>query len=87
MLRRIMLLTAIAGLTAGFSFQAHALEAEKTTVYCADLRIEITTWDIEQMKVRRGSGVCAFATFTSSSSAHSFARKNFGGAGKPCACE
>ena len=66
---------------------AKALEAEKTTVYCADRRIEIATWDLAQMQVRRGSNVCALSSFTSSSSAASFASKNFGGAGKACASE
>ena len=67
--------------------RAHALEAEKTTIYCVDRRIEISTWDLEQMKVRRGSNVCAFSSFTSSSSATSFAEKNFGGQGKTCSCD
>ena len=65
---------------------ARALEAEKHTVYCADRRIEISTWDLAQMQVRRGQNVCAFSSFTSSSSATSFAEKNFGGQGKSCTC-
>ena len=65
---------------------AQALEAEKHTVYCADRRIEITTWDLAQMQVRRGQNVCAFSSFTSSSSAASFAEKNFGGQGEACTC-
>lgn len=63
-----------------------AQDVEKYTVYCADDRIEISFWDLEQMKVRRGSDVCQFASYTSSSSASDFARKNFGGEGKPCSC-
>jgi hypothetical protein len=55
-------------------------------LYCADSRIEISFWDLEQMKVRRGSDVCQFARYTSASSAMDFARENFGGAGSPCSC-
>ena len=65
---------------------AKSLEPERYTVYCADNRIEISFWDLEQMKVRRGSNVCQFASYTSFSSAISFADKNFGGQGKPCSC-
>ena len=65
---------------------ALAQEVEKYTVYCADDRIEISFWDLAQMKVRRGSDVCQFASYTSSSSASDFARKNFGGEGQPCSC-
>jgi len=63
-----------------------ALEAERYTVYCADDRIEVSFWDLEQMKVRRGSDVCQFASYTSYSSALTFAQKNFGGEGKACSC-
>lgn len=65
---------------------AVAQDVEKYTVYCADDRIEISFWDLAQMKVRRGSDVCQFASYTSSSSASDFARKNFGGEGQPCSC-
>ena len=65
---------------------ALALDAEKYTVYCADDRIEISFWDLAQMKVRRGLDVCQFQSYTSSSSASDFARKNFGGEGQPCSC-
>ena len=65
---------------------AAAYEVEHYTVYCADERIEISFWDLEQMKVRRGSDVCQFASYTSSSDAQRFAEKNFGGEGKPCSC-
>lgn len=59
---------------------------EHYTVYCADDRIEISQFDIEQMRIRRGSDVCQFAQYTSRSSAMSFAEKNFGGEGKDCSC-
>jgi hypothetical protein len=39
------------------------------------------------MIVRRGTPVCLFATYTSYSSAITFAEKNFGGEGKPCYCQ
>ena len=68
------------------SQSAHALEAQRYTVYCADDRIEVSMWDLEQMKVRRGSDVCQFASYTSYSSALTFADKNFGGEDEPCFC-
>ena len=82
-----MRLIMLAAIWIAFSIPVRALEAERHTVYCADRRIEIATWDLEQMKVRRGSNVCAFSSFTSSSSAMSFAEKNFGGKGKSCSCD
>lgn len=63
-----------------------AYEVEHYYVYCADDRIEVSFWDLEQMMVRRGSDVCQFASYTSYSSALDFARKNFGGEGSPCSC-
>ena len=65
---------------------AVAYEVEHYTVYCADERIEISFWDLEQMKVRRGSNVCQFQSYTSYSSALNFAQKNFGGEGADCSC-
>jgi hypothetical protein len=65
---------------------AAAQEVERYTVYCADDRIEVSFWDLEQMKVRRGSDVCQFASYTSYSDALEFAEKNFGGEGEPCFC-
>jgi hypothetical protein len=65
---------------------ARAQDVERYTVYCADDKIEISFWDLAQMKVRRGSDVCQFQSYTSSSSASDFARKNFGGEGQPCSC-
>lgn len=65
---------------------AVALDVERYTVYCADDRIEISFWDLEQMKVRRGFDVCQFASYTSYSSAIDFAEKNFGGEGADCSC-
>ncbi|MER8388297.1 hypothetical protein NKJ46_19895 [Mesorhizobium sp. M0166] len=66
--------------------KAAALEPERYTVYCADDRIEVSFWDIEQMKVRAGSNVCQFQSYTSYSSALNFAQKNFGGEGATCSC-
>ncbi|MER9662164.1 hypothetical protein [Mesorhizobium sp. M0159] len=40
--------------------KAEAPEPERYTVYSADDRIEVSFWDIEQMKVRAGSNVCQF---------------------------
>lgn len=69
-----------------FSLPAAAYEVEHYNVYCADDRIEVSFWDLEQMKVRRGSDVCQMASYTSYSSALNFATKNFGGEGSPCTC-
>lgn len=66
--------------------EAMALEPERYTVYCAAGHIEISFWDLEQMKVRRGSDVCQFTSYTSSSDAERFATKNFGGKGASCTC-
>ncbi len=66
--------------------KARALEPERYTVYCADDRIEVSFWDLEQMKVRNGSNVCQFQSYTSYSSALNFAQKNFGGEGASCSC-
>jgi hypothetical protein len=65
---------------------AQALEPQYYTVYCADGRIEVSMWDLEQMQVRRGSDVCQFTRYTSYSSALTFADKNFGGEDEPCVC-
>jgi hypothetical protein len=66
--------------------QAGALEPERYTVYCANDHIEVSFWDLEQMKVRNGSDVCQFQSYTSYSSALNFAQKNFGGEGADCSC-
>jgi len=61
-------------------------DTERYTAYCADERIEISFWDVEQMKVRRGSDVCVLASYTSYSSALDFVAKNFGDEGVACGC-
>jgi hypothetical protein len=66
--------------------EAQAQTIETYSVYCADDRIEISFWDLAQMIVRRGNPVCLFASYTSRSSAMTFAEKNFGGEGRPCWC-
>lgn len=73
-------------LVPSFAIEAAAYEVERYTVYCADDRIEVSFWDLEQMMVRRGSNVCQFMTYTSYGDALKFAEKNFGGEGKPCSC-
>lgn len=65
---------------------ARALEPDRYTVYCADERIEVSMWDLEQMIVRRGTPVCQFASYTSYSDALTFAQRNFGGEGTSCYC-
>mgnify|MGYP007039442087 CR=1 FL=1 len=56
-----------------FTPQAAAYEVEHYYVYCANDRIEVSFWDLEQMKVRRGSDVCQFMSYTSYSDALTFA--------------
>lgn len=83
-------LTGLVGIPAAVSVEtvpAKAYEVEKYRVYCADDRIEVSFWDLDQMIVRRGMPVCLFATYTSYSDALTFAQKNFGGEGKPCFCQ
>ncbi|HTV69442.1 MAG TPA: hypothetical protein VMF90_12980 [Rhizobiaceae bacterium] len=90
-MRTILALAAAIGLSVPavpvFSQPAVAYEVEKYTVYCADDRIEISFWDLEQMIVRRGNPVCAFASYTSYSDAITFAERNFGGEGSDCYCQ
>lgn len=76
----------LGALVAAYPPRALALEPDRYTVYCADERIEVSIWDLEQMKVRRGSDVCPFASYTSYGDALTFAQKNFGGEGKSCSC-
>lgn len=89
-MRNALALAAAFGLTIPsvpvFPQPAAAYEVERYYVYCADDRIEVSFWDLEQMMVRRGSGVCQFASYTSYSSALDFAKKNFGGEGSSCSC-
>lgn len=88
MRRRLSLcLSALACLPVpGFVRDASALEPERYTVYCADDRIEVSFWDLEQMKVRRGLDVCQFASYTSYSDALRFVERNFGDEGASCSC-
>lgn len=56
-------------------------------VYCANGRIEVDSRNPQQMRIARGSGVCQMGPrFGFLSSAQDCARKNFGGAGRPCSC-
>ncbi|MBZ9776028.1 hypothetical protein [Mesorhizobium sp. CO1-1-8] len=44
--------------------KARAMEPERYTVYCANDHIEVSFWNLEQ-KVRRGSDVCQFQSYSS----------------------
>ena len=89
-MRNMLAIVAACGLSVPavpvFSQPAAAYEVERYYVYCADDRIEVSFWDLEQMMVRRGSDVCQFMSYTSYSDALTFAEKNFGGEGSPCSC-
>lgn len=54
-----------------------ALEAQRYYVHCVNGAVSSEQWDEEQMRVRHGSNVCQLRSFTSSSSAQSWARSNF----------
>lgn len=84
-MRAMMVLLAVLS-TLTVTRSAPALEAQRYTVYCAARHIEVSMWDLEQMKVRRGSNVCQFTSYTSYSDALRFADVNFGGEGADCTC-
>ena len=46
-------------------------------VYCIDEKTSVEQWDLEQMKVRRGSDVCMLHEDTSVSGAQEWMDKNF----------
>ncbi|MFT3810759.1 MAG: hypothetical protein QM698_12640 [Micropepsaceae bacterium] len=54
-----------------------ALEAQQYYVYCIGDETSVEQWDLEQMKVRRGSDVCLLYQNTSVSSAQAWMDKNF----------
>lgn len=76
----------LAWLSSSWADDRSLTQVQRYTVYCADERIEVSMWDLDQMIVRRGTPVCPFASYTSYSDALSFAEKNFGGEGKSCSC-
>ena len=55
-------------------------------VYCANGKIEIDSRSFEQMRIARGSGVCAFGQFNYLSDAQNFARRNNFTPGSSCSC-
>jgi len=79
--------TAVAIAFAGLLLAQHAVaETSHYYVYCANGRIEVTHSDPNQMRIARGSGVCMLGQFGFLSGAQDFARRNFGGEGRPCTC-
>ena len=54
-------------------------------VYCIGDTTSVEQWDLEQMKVRRGSDVCLLHTDTSASGAQDGMEKNF--PTKACHCD
>jgi hypothetical protein len=54
-----------------------AQNVEKYYVYCIEDETSVEMWDLEQMKVRRGSDVCLLYENTSMSSAQEWMDKNF----------
>ena len=54
-----------------------AYEVQKYYVYCIGDETSVEQWDLEQVKVRRGSDVCLLYENTSMSSAQDWMNKNF----------
>jgi len=54
-----------------------AEEIQHYWVYCIGTETSVEMWDLEQMKVRRGSDVCQLYQSTSMSGAQSWMEKNF----------
>ena len=54
-----------------------AYDVAQYYVYCIGDETSVEQWDLEQMKVRRGSDVCLLYTNTSASSAQTWMDKNF----------
>ena len=54
-----------------------AYDVQKYYVYCIGDETSVEQWDLEQMKVRRGSDVCLLYENTSMSSAQEWMDKNF----------
>lgn len=69
-------LTASPALAAGKPIQL-AYEVQQSYVYCIEDETSVEQWDLEQMKVRRGSDVCLLYTDTSASDAQNWMDKNF----------
>lgn len=83
----IAVLLALAPLWSAAPPQPHrlALEAQKYWVYCIGDKVSVEMWDLEQMKVRRGSDVCQLHESTSMSGAMSWMEKNF--PTRTCSCQ
>jgi hypothetical protein len=62
-----------------------AYEVQHYWVYCIGTEVSVEMWDLEQMKVRRGSDVCQLYQSTSMSGAMSWMEKNF--LTKKCSCQ
>jgi len=87
MTKRATLLGLLAALAVlGTLASARPAAAAGYYVYCANGRIEVDSRDPAQMRGARGSNVCLLSSFNYLSDAQSFAQKNFGGAGRSCAC-
>jgi hypothetical protein len=54
-----------------------AEDIEHYWVYCIGAEVSVEMWDLEQMKVRRGSDVCQLHQSTSMSGAMEWMEKNF----------
>jgi hypothetical protein len=76
----------IPGIVAAMALLASAMPAAAYAVYCANNKIEIDSRSMEQMRIARGSGVCAFGQFNYLSDAQNFARRNNFTPGSRCSC-
>ena len=76
----------LAALAAGAALLGSGAPALAYGVYCANGKIEIDSRSFEQMRIARGSGVCAFGQFNYLSDAQNFARRNNFTPGSSCSC-
>ncbi len=76
----------VPAVVAAAALVASAMPAAAYAVYCANNKIEIDSRSMEQMRIARGSGVCAFGQFNYLSDAQNFARRNNFTPGSRCSC-
>jgi len=76
-MRQVPVLAALGVLMLALGGGVQAQEIQKYWVYCIDGKTSVEMWDLEQMKVRRGSNVCQLYEDTSVSGATDWMNDNF----------
>ena len=75
---RLVIPLVLLALAADASAQSSSYgEIQKYRVFCIDGKTSVEMWDLEQMRVRRGSNVCQLHENTSASGADDWMKKNF----------